>query len=272
MRKKILILLLVLAAGAAAAATTPPRKPKLVLAIAIDQFRYDYLTRFRSEYSGGFVRLLTHGAVFTDANYEHAPTVPAVGHSTFLSGALPSVSGIVANEWFDRKSGKVVTSVSDDSVQLLGGSSEGGASPARLLVSTVGDELKIANGGKSRVIGISLKDRSAILPVGHMADGAYWVEAKTGNVVSSTYYFPDLPAWVKDLNGSKPAGKFAGLEWAGHQMLRAGDPGYYDSLPATPFSNEFIELMAERAVVSEKMGKHGATDLLAISFSANDYV
>src|SRR5262250_493382 len=110
-----------LAAALAAAAPVPaPRKPKLVLAIAIDQFRYDYLTRFRSEYSGGFVRLLTHGAVFTDANYEHAPTVTAVGHSTFLSGALPSVSGIVANEWFDRKSGKVVTSVSDDSVQLLG--------------------------------------------------------------------------------------------------------------------------------------------------------
>jgi predicted AlkP superfamily pyrophosphatase or phosphodiesterase len=250
----------------------PPAKPKLVLAIAIDQFRYDFLTRYRSEYTGGLSRLLTKGAVFTNANYEHSPTVTAVGHSTFLSGALPSVSGIVANEWFEAASGKRVTSVSDDSVKLLGGSSEGGASPRRLLVSTVGDEMKIASGGKSHVIGISLKDRSAILPVGHMADGAFWAEAKTGNIVSSTYYFPDLPAWVKDLNSSKPADKFSGLEWAGHKMLNAGDAGYYASLAATPFSNEIIELVAERAVISEKLGKHSATDLLAVSFSGNDYV
>src|SRR5882724_8978159 len=272
--KKTLVLLVWLAAAIAAAppAVTPSARPKLILAIAIDQFRYDYLTRYRHEYTGGLNRLLTRGAVFTDANYEHSPTVTAIGHSLFLSGAMPTVSGIVANEWFERSTGKRVTSVSDDSVKLLGGSSEGGASPRRLLVSTLGDEMKIASGGKTHVIGISLKDRSAILPVGHMADGAFWVEAKTGAIVSSTYYFPDLPAWVKDLNGSKPADKFAGLEWAGHQMLRAGDPGYYDSLPASPFSNELIELMAERAVVSEKMGKHAATDLLAVSFSANDYV
>jgi Type I phosphodiesterase / nucleotide pyrophosphatase len=210
--------------------------------------------------------------VFTNANYEHSPTVTAIGHSTFLSGALPSVSGIVGNDWWEETSGKRVTSVSDDSVQLLGGSSEGGASPRRLLVSTVGDELKIASGGKSHVIGISLKDRSAILPAGHMADGAFWVEAKTGSIVSSTYYFPELPGWVRDLNGSKPADKYAGLEWAGHKMLQAGDAGFYASLPATPFSNELIELIAERAIVSEKMGKHAATDVLAVSFSANDYV
>src|SRR5712664_2522390 len=147
--KKTLALILLLAAALIAAPpATAPRKPKLVLAIAIDQFRYDYLTRYRGEYTGGLNRLLTKGAVFTNANYEHAPTVTAVGHSTFLSGALPCVSGIVANEWFDRVSGKNVTSVSDDSVKLLGGSSEGGASPRRMLVSTIGDEIKIASGGK----------------------------------------------------------------------------------------------------------------------------
>jgi len=260
------------AALAAAPPAIVPHKPKLVLAIAIDQFRYDYLTRYRSEYTGGLNRLLTKGAVFTDANYEQAPTVTAIGHSMFLSGAFPCVSGIAGNEWFDRASGKSVTSVSDDSVKLLGGSSEGGASPRRLLVSTVGDELKIASGGKSHVIGISLKDRSAILPAGHMADGAFWIEAKTGNIVSSTYYFTELPAWVKDLNGSKPADKYAGVDWIGHTLSGAGDEGFYASLPATPFGNELIELIAERAIASEKLGKHAATDLLAVSFSSNDYV
>src|SRR5205823_1964565 len=114
-----------------------------------------------------------------------------------------------------------VTSVTDDSVKMLGDSSEGGGSPRRMLVSPLGDEMKMASNGKTHIIGISLKDRSAILPAGHMADGAFWVEAKTGNIVSSTYYFPDLPAWVKDLNSSKPADKYARLEWAGHTTPQA---------------------------------------------------
>src|SRR5205823_7613914 len=109
-----LLILVAAAVTAALPAVTASAKPKLVLAIAVDQFRYDYLTRYRSEYTGGLSRLLTKGAVFTNANYEHSPTVTAIGHSTFLSGAFPCVSGIVANEWFDRGSGKIVASVSDD--------------------------------------------------------------------------------------------------------------------------------------------------------------
>src|SRR5436309_12684077 len=115
------------------------KKPRLVLTIVVDQFRYDYLTRFRSDYNGGIAQLLTNGAVFTNANYIHFPTVTAVGHSTFLSGAIPAISGIVGNEWFDRDENKQVTSVSDNGVKLLGGTGEG-ASPHRMLVSTVGDE------------------------------------------------------------------------------------------------------------------------------------
>jgi predicted AlkP superfamily pyrophosphatase or phosphodiesterase len=179
--KKLLAILL------SAASLFAAEKPKLVLAIVIDQFRYDYLLRFRSEYKDGLDRLLTRGAVFTNANYEHFPTVTAVGHSTFLSGALPSISGIVGNDWLDREAGKVVTSVSDDSVKVLGGTGDGGASPNRLLVSTVGDELKMSNGSRSRVIGVSIKDRSAILPAGHMADGAFWFDAKIGNLICSTF-------------------------------------------------------------------------------------
>ena len=270
--KRLALVLLLCTVLASAQPAAAPRKPKLVVAIVVDQFRYDYLTRFRSEYTGGLNRMLTRGAVFANANYEQAPTVTAIGHSIFMSGAMPSVSGIIANEWFDRASGKRVTSVEDDSVKLLGGSSEGGASPRRLLVDTVGDELKMSNGGKSRVIGISLKDRSAILPAGHMADGAFWIEAKTGNIVSSSYYFTDLPVWMKDLNASKPADKYSGAAWLTHTLLKSSDPAYYSSLPATPFSNELIELMAERAIGAEKLGQRQATDLLTVSFSGNDYV
>ncbi len=267
--KKLALLFLAVAAVAAAAF----RPPKLVLALAVDQFRYDYLTRFRGDYHAGFSRLLTRGAVFTNAHYEHFPTVTAIGHSTFLTGATPAMSGIVGNDWFDRESGKGVTSVSDDAVKLLGsGGDAGGSSPRRMLVSTVGDELKMAGGNKSKVIGISLKDRSAILPSGHMANGAYWFDSKTGNFVSSTYYFDKLPAWVREFNAARPADRFKGAVWGGRKYPNEIGEKLYESLPESPFSNELIEALAEHAVKAEQLGARGVTDLLAVSFSANDYI
>jgi hypothetical protein len=242
--------------------------PKLVVAIVVDQFRYDYLTRFRGDYRAGFKRLLTAGAVFTNARYEQYPTVTAVGHSTFLSGATPSMSGIVGNEWYERETGKVVASVADDSVQLLGASGAG-ASPRRLLVDTVGDELKMAGVG-GMVVGISLKDRSAILPAGHMADAAYWFDPRSGNFVSSTFYFPQLPGWVAAYNASRPADKFRGARWLDHTL--PSDPSLYAALEGSPFGNELVESFAERAIQTEKLGQRNVTDLLAVSFSANDYV
>jgi hypothetical protein len=264
------ILAFVLAAVSLLAAA--PKKPKLVLAIVIDQFRYDYLTRFRSEYHSGFERLLTHGAVFTNARYIHFPTVTAVGHSTFMSGATPAISGIIANDWYDRDEGKTVTSVSDTNTKLLGGSgNSAGSSPHRMLVDTVGDELKMADNGKSKVIGISLKDRAAILPSGHMANGAYWFDAKSGNFVSSTYYFADLPAWVKDFNGARPADQYHGAHWMSKVMPTEG-AALYAAIDASPFANEMIERLAETAIQAEQLGQRDVTDLLAVSFSANDYV
>jgi predicted AlkP superfamily pyrophosphatase or phosphodiesterase len=260
----------------------PASKPKLVVAIAIDQFRYDYLTRFRDSYHAGFARMLENGAVFTDAHYLHYLTVTAIGHSTFLSGAPPSLSGIVGNEWYDRETAHSVTSVSDPTAQLLGGRpGETGSSPRRLLVSTIGDELKISGKG-NKVIGISIKDRSAILPAGHMADGAYWFDGATGNWVSSTYYFADLPAWVKDVDQGRPADQYRNAEWmpvdakpgehAFQKMGATADAKFYGSLDASPFGNEMIESLAERSVSAEQLGKHSGADLLAVSFSSNDYV
>ena len=268
MLKKLLACFVITASLVAAA----PQKPKLILAIVIDQFRYDYLTRFRSEYRGGLDRLLTQGAVFTNARFEHFPTVTAIGHSTFLSGATPAISGIIGNEWFDRQTGKSVTSVSDPQTHLLGGDpTRAGSSPRRMLVDTIGDELKIATGGKSRVIGISLKDRAAILPAGHMADGAYWFDTVTGGFVSSTFYFPDLPGWVKDFDIARPADQYRGARWLDRTMTQDLRKLYGD-VDASPFGNELVEHLAERALEAEQLGRRDVTDLLAVSFSANDYV
>src|SRR5215468_3675497 len=136
--KKFLVL--VLACGLAAAA---PKKPKLIVTIVIDQFRFDYLSRYRTEYTGGLHRLLTQGAVFANAHYIHVPTITAVGHSTILSGATPSISGIIGNDWYDRDENARVTSVSDSETKLVGGKEGPGSSPHRMLVSTIGDELRI---------------------------------------------------------------------------------------------------------------------------------
>lgn len=256
------------------------KRPKLVVAIAVDQFRYDYLVRFRDQYSGGLSRLLTQGAVFTNAHYEHFPTVTAIGHSTFLTGAIPSISGIIGNDWYDRETKKMIASIEDSKVQMLGGAGRAGkaASPRRLLVSTLGDELKMAGRG-SKVIGISVKDRSAILPAGHMADGAYWYDAEGGSFVSSTYYFKELPAWARDFNQTRLADKYEGAEWkpvAGGTALKTmgkkSDAKYYSSLESTPYANELIEKFAESAIAGEQLGRRNATDVLTVSFSANDAI
>jgi len=275
-----ILLSLILAAGSLPSA---PKKPRLVLAIIIDQFRYDYLERFRDDYHSGLARLLKEGALFHDAHYLQAATVTAVGHSTFLSGAPPSVSGIIANEWYDRESGRTITSVIDESTKIVGGiPSAAGSSPRRLLVSTVGDELKMRD-PESRVVGVSIKDRSAILPVGHMADGAYWYDSDTNHWVTSTYYRTQLPDWARKLNDQNLNQKYIGAKWLPVDakdesatpfctMVAGTDVRYCGGLEATPWGNEMIEQFAERAIEGENLGRHRGTDILAVSFSANDYV
>jgi predicted AlkP superfamily pyrophosphatase or phosphodiesterase len=266
--KKLLACLLAIACVLAA----DPPKPKLILAVVIDQFRYDYLTRFRSEYHAGFERLLTKGAVFTNARYEHFPTVTAIGHSTFLTGATPSLSGIIGNEWYNREERKTVTSVSDANTKLLGGNADAaGSSPRRLLVDTVGDELKMSNGSQSKVIGVSLKDRAAILPAGHMANGAFWFDSNSGNFVSSTFYFAQMPPWAKDFDAARPADKYSGAKFVRMTMPSSG-PALYAAIDASPFGNELIEGFAEAALTGERLGQRGVTDILTVSFSSNDYV
>jgi len=268
---------------AATAFAAPPKKPKLIVAIIVDQFRYDYLLRFRKEYTAGFKTLLEQGAVFDDAHYIHYPTVTAVGHSTFLSGATPSLSGIVSNSWYDRETKNNVTSVSDDDTRLIGaGAGTSGSSPRRLLVSTLGDEIRM-QGVDSKVIGISIKDRAAILPSGHMANAAYWFDSKSNQWVTSSYYMSSLPAWVAEVNRTKPAARAEGASWFaldakhGDKAFCGMVKGQTDlrdcgALEATPWGNELIEEFSENALTAEKLGQHTGTDLLTVSFSSNDYV
>ena len=282
------ILLAVLSIVVALPAAQPPAGPdiRLVLLIAVDQFRYDYLTRFRAEYSSGIKRLLDDGAVFTNANLEHYPTVTAIGHSTMLTGATPSVSGIIGNDWFDRETGAIVTSVSDPSVTPVGAPPGPAASPRRLLVSTIGDELKMGSGRprgapeRPRVIGVSLKDRSAILPVGRGADAAYWWDTKTGTFVSSTYYFGAAPDWVTTFNARNPGDVHAGASWTllaspsnpPRQLPSERGAALYEAVYGSPFGNDVLLGFADEVLQKERLGQRQATDLLSVSFSSNDSV
>lgn len=265
-------------AAPSASAPAATAKPKLVVLIVADQFRADYLMRFASEYDAGFARLLKNGAVFTNAHQDHFPTVTAVGHSVTMTGAIPAVSGIIGNEWYDRASGTLVTSVSDSAETLLGAQGDA-SSPRRLLVSTVGDQLKMSGTPSAKVVGISMKDRAAILPSGHMADGAYWLDHSSGNFVSSTYYFKSLPAWVEAFNAKKVADSYAGKVWSvtGSNKplsMLASEPGrpLYEGIYNSAFGNDLLESFAEAAIEGEKLGQNGGTDVLTMSFSSNDAV
>ena len=252
-------------------------KTKLVVAIIVDQFRYDYMTRFDGDYHDGLRELHDSGAFFTDAHEAHFPTVTAVGHAAFLSGSIPAIDGIVGNDWYDRETGKMVTSVSDDATKLVGGNGGTGSSPRRLIVTTLGDEIKATGPADTEVIGISLKDRAAILPAGHAANAAYWFEHESGQFVTSDYYRKVLPEWVQAFNKSDAAKKYLAAKWT---QVETGQPfrvlpailgkPYYEAMIATPFGNDMLEAFAEDALKEEHLGRHSGTDVLTVSFSSND--
>ncbi|HLL75386.1 MAG TPA: alkaline phosphatase family protein, partial [Pyrinomonadaceae bacterium] len=292
-------------------------RPRLVLLIVVDQFRADFLERFGDLFAeNGLGRLAERGASWANTHYDHTPTYTAPGHATLMTGTWPAQNGIVGNLWFDREAGRVVENIADPDdrpgqtrYQLIGGApNELPASPRRLAASTVGDELRLTTAGRSKVIGISSKNRSAILPAGRHASAAYWFSTQTGRMVTSSYYFGDVPQWVKQFNESKPADKLFGAKWdyllgsnteylrrAGldsppwenignargdtnafpHTLTGGADspgPAFYGSIDYTPFGNDLLVEFARQAIDGEALGADADTDVLSVSFSANDYV
>src|SRR5580692_10780832 len=277
------IFALLLSSVPASFATAYNAHPKLVVVIVIDQFRGDYLERYRDQFGeGGFRLLLDHGANFTDCNYDYANTRTAPGHATLFTGAYSNGHGIAANEWWDPQKKRMVTSVEDDTTKLVGVTDDkAGASPHNLLADALGDELKLSTQGRSRVFSLSLKDRAAVLPGGFAADAAYWIEPKSGAWVTSTYYRGDLPKWAQDFNSGNRTAKYWDRDWkntngdvlrsTAHRKGKDGsEAGFYEVIGSTPFANEYELEFAKQLVVYENLGAGQATDLLAISLSPND--
>lgn len=260
-------------------------RPRLVVILVIDQFRADYLERYHDQFGdGGFRVFMDRGAYFTECNYDYANLHTAPGHASLFTGTYSSGHGILANQWWDPQKKRLVTSVEDGATKLVGIPSSGpGASPHNLRSDTLGDELKLATGGKSRVFAISMKDRAAILPGGFSGDGVYWVDPQSGLWITSTYYRRELPQWVRNFNDSHRAEKYLNKEWKdsdgtllGSSTPRTGEnglpAGVYELLGSTPFANDYELEFAKELVLYEKLGSGSTTDLLSISLSANDFV
>jgi hypothetical protein len=295
-------------------------RPRLAVLVVFDQMRADYLTRWEKLFQdGGFRRLQKAGAWFQNCNYPYAVTVTAAGHASIVTGCSPDTHGIVGNEWYDPAEGREVSCIGSDRYERVPPletkrssgklkkknlDGNGGASPERLLVPTIGDVLKDSTGGKARVVSMSFKDRSAILPAGRHPDACYWLGPE-GAAVTSTYYRDHLHPWAEAFNEMHVTDRWLGKQWrrllpeldyalysgpddvagegtGAHQgrtfphpfggATSTPDSVYYQALYNSPFGNDLLLEFAKRAIDGEQLGTREVPDLLCISFSSNDLV
>ena len=283
--------------------TDPGQKPKLVVGIVVDQMRQEYLLRFYDQFGeGGFKRLMNEGFMARNAHYNYIPTYTGPGHASVYTGTTPATHGIIANDWYSRDLKRTVYCAEDTTVAAVGGSEGAGQiSPENMLSTTITDQLKMSTQGQAKVIGISIKDRGSALPAGHRADGAYWYDGSTGEMMTSTFYMDELPEWVKQFNGQKLPAKYLSQTWSPllpieQYTASAADASDYEVgfadqevfpydlgeinknsnsfglLSTTPFGNTLVLDFAKAALDAEQMGQDEITDFLAVSFSSTDYI
>jgi hypothetical protein len=286
-----------------------PQPGRLVVVAVFDQMRGDYLARWAEMFGpDGFEKLKQAGVWYSDAHLPYAGSSTGPGHASIATGLPPSIHGIVENQWFDRKSGKTVyCAVGDRPYERVPAAANArGMSPDRLLVPTVGDALRKATRGKSRVFSLSLKDRAAALMGGKEPTGCYYFDTATGEFVTSTYYRERVHPWVEQFNKSRAADRWLGQQWTrlgdaarydamagpddapgegtglsgqgrtfphpfGKDVTAAG-PRYYNALDCSPAGNELLWEMAKACIDNEKLGHGDAADLLFLGFSANDLI
>lgn len=277
-----------------------PKQPKIVVGVVIDQMCYDYLYRFQHVYTnGGFNRLMNKGTNCRNVQYNYVPTYTAPGHASIYTGTTPSNHGIIGNDWYVRDTKQTVTSVSNSKFAAVGGSANStGSAPLNLRTYTITDQLKMAS-PQSKVISVSIKDRSAILPGGHLSDGTYWFDYNTGDFITSTFYMQQLPDWVqrfnakfdpaKDLKTWKlllPESTYQLADQSNYEVVLTGKTSatfpydFQDMISKgavannlftiSPQANEILTELAITALEQENLGQDQFTDFLCISYSTPD--
>lgn len=289
-----------------------PVKPRLAVLVVFDQFRGDYLARWGNLFGeGGLKRLTTEGAWFQNCHYPYASTETGVGHSSLMTGCSPDTHGIIGNNWYDRIEGTRVycaTTARYESVparESKGPNKPEAGSPERLLVPTLADVLKEATQGAGRVVSLSLKDRSAILPAGRTPDACYWLQGDSAAFGTSTFYRARIHDWVAEFNKLSFADQWFGKNWTrlradiSYRKLSGRDdvaaegtgtkqgrtfphpmtgglkkPGkeYYTAVGSSPFGNNLLLEFAKKAIAAEGLGTRDTPDLLCVSFSSNDLI
>ena len=283
-----------------------PKPPKLVVGIVVDQMRFDYLYKYWNKFGdGGFKKLVNDGYQCKNLQYNYVPTYTGPGHSSIYTGTTPAGHGIISNGWFNRETNSGIYCTEDKTVKTVGSSTVkvGQMSPRNLLSTTVGDELRVASMLKSKVYGIALKDRAAILPAGHIANAAYWFDGESGNWVSSSFYGNTLPDWLTKFNKQQKAMTYLNQKWKpllpieqytesladqtpyetpfeGSKSVTfpydlkelMGENGGQNLIRSTPFGNSFTNDFALELIKNEKLGQGNYTDMLCVSFSSTDYV
>jgi predicted AlkP superfamily pyrophosphatase or phosphodiesterase len=282
------------------------KKPKLVVGIVIDQLRHDYFERYADNFGeDGFKRLISEGFYNHNTHYNYIPTFTGPGHASVYTGTTPATHGIIANNWYDKNIKTSVYCAEDTSVYTIGSTSDAGLmSPHRMLSTTITDELGLATNFKSKVVGISIKDRGSILPAGHNPTGSFWYDKSNGHFVSSSYYGnEELPTWLQEFNNRNLADEYLNQTWdlsmsleeytqstaddMPYEMkvrgkeksvfpydlkkLRA-ENGNFGLLPNTAFGNTILADLAIATMDGEQMGQDDITDFLALSFSSTDYI
>ena len=282
--------------------SSAPTKPKLVIGIVVDQMRWDYLHRYADKYGETGFKRLQKGYNCENTHIPYVPTYTAPGHACVYTGSVPALHGIIGNDWYSRESRSKVYCTGDTNYKTLGTEGRAGRmSPDKMLTTTITDELCLASNFHSKVIGIALKDRAAILPAGHAANAAYWFDGKSGNWISSSYYNDSLPAWVNAFNNKKLPKKYLDENWNTLYKLSAyiesseddnsyENPYSIESKPTfphevskmseknpevityTPWGNTLTFDFAKDAILNEHLGAGLYTDFLTISCSSTDLV
>src|SRR5690554_6685775 len=189
--------------------------PKLVVGIMVDQMRSDYIHKYWDKFGeDGFKRLVNEGFTFTNNHFDYMPTSTGPGHASVYTGTTPAVHGVMGNSWYVRELDRSINVIEVPGFKGVGSQpgEENDKSPGNILSTTVGDELRLHTNLRSKVIGISRKDRGAILPAGHTGE-AYWFEDGTGKFITSTYYRETLPKWVSDFNAQNLPEKYLSQSW-----------------------------------------------------------
>lgn len=280
------------------------KQPKLIVGIVVDQMRQDYIYRYWNKFgNGGFKKLINEGYFYKNTHFNYVPTYTGPGHASIYTGTSPATHGIIANDWFVKETNQVTYCTDDKNVKSVGTDSKAGLmSPKNLLVTTIGDELKLNTNQQAKVFAISLKDRSSILPAGHSANGAFWFDGSNGKFISSTHYMNQLPTWLNDFNNLQLAKQYLSKGWntlyplANYTESIADKNNYemapnkkdtaifpydykvqldknnYEIIKATPYGNTITKDLALACLKAEQLGKGKQTDMLCISFSSTDYV